>query len=72
MSTGVEKKYDIMTSGTSCESQDAITCSYDDHLKATKDKLADCDMDCCIVIRMYSTSVITPDSEACSIAALQG
>lgn len=40
MSTGVEKKYDIMTSGTSCESQDAITCSYDDHLKATKDKLA--------------------------------
>lgn len=30
MSTGVEKKYDIMTSGTSCESEDAITCSYGD------------------------------------------
>lgn len=29
MSTGVEKKYDIMTSGTSCEGEDAITCSYD-------------------------------------------
>lgn len=30
MSTGVEKKYDIMTTGTSCEGEDAITCSYDD------------------------------------------
>lgn len=30
MSTGVEKKYDIMTTGTCCEGEDAITCSYDD------------------------------------------
>lgn len=67
MSTGVEKKYDIMTSGTSCESQDAITCSYDDHLKATKDKLAGL-----LLSVSYSTSVVTPDSEVCSIAALQG
>lgn len=54
MSTGVEKKYDIVTSGTSFEIQNFMTSSYDYHLKATKGILADSDLDCCLSVRMYS------------------
>lgn len=57
MSTGVEKKYDIMTSGTCCEGEDAITCSYDDRQIVA------------IRIRTYNSLRI---AEVCSIAALQG
>lgn len=48
MSTGVEKKYDIMMKGTSFESQDVITCSYEYLLRGDKGNLVDSDLDVAI------------------------